>query len=1038
MKSSNLWILMLGILLPLLSYGQRTAVYIESNASFKKGLEFFDQGIYSMAQAEFEKVLKRESPANEPDFRIVRKKAELLYAQSAVRLNKPEGKKLMMDFVRSQRPDPTANTALLELANYYYNDRNYDEAIQMFAMLDTRGMGEAERQEIQFKHAYCLFATKRFDEARAKFAALSNVQGPYHDDSNYYYGLTAFYGENYEDAITSWRRVQNSARYRNLIPYYVAQIYFAQGQYGEVVAYAEPFTTERGVKNQNEINQLVGQAYFQLGDYEKALPYLEYFEERSRRMRVEDFYQLAYVQYRNGKYEASIENFRELDNTETELGQSAMYYLADAYLKIDDKTSARNAFLKVTRFEFNEDLREEALFHYARLSTELHFDRDAVVAYQRFQPTSKYYTRAQELLSETLVNTKDYLAAIRIIEGINNPTPRIKEAYQKVTYYQGLEDYTQRKLGSALTYFEKSKSSPVDIRLTALATFWSGEIYYLQNQFERSKTELSQFLSLAKNANELPATSSAAAANYTMGYNYLKTNNYSTALRHFSSSIDQIRSGVADEMMSQQILPDAYLRAGDCYFKRNDYREALTYYDQAINIGAPGFEYALFQKAIIQGLRNRNDQKLMALEELVRTHPNSAYADDALYEMGETFQSEGRFREALSPFERLVQHYRGKSELINLAYLKLGLITYNLGDAQKALAYYKTIFENNPSSKEAKDALAAIEEIYVEDLGQPDEYVAFVESIPGYKVSGGERDSLNYTVAERHYENANYEEAVAAFSDYLQKYPQGFQVLPAHYNRGESYAILREYDSALLDYEWVVKKGDSHYYQRSLEKAALICYNHAEAFQKAFEYYSTLESIASDPDAKFQAQLGSMRSAYRIGRKAETSMYASKVMSNPRATQEELAVAEFFKGKIAYESGELAEAKTLFSSVVAKSDNEYTAEARYLRAEIAFREKDIDAAEAFCRSSYTESAAYPYWVAKSLILLSDILVAKDDLFNAKAALEAVLDNFADDAELAAIAERKFKEIEALEKTRSRISNESSNNLVPLDNGPNRK
>lgn len=40
-----------------------------------------------------------------------------------------------------------------------------------------------------------------------------------------------------------------------------------------------------------------------------------------------------------------------------------------------------------------------------------------------------------------------------------------------------------------------------------------------------------------------------------------------------------------------------------------------------------------------------------------------------------------------------------------------------------------------------------------------------------------------------------------------------------------------------------------------------------------------------------------------------------------------------------------------------------------------------------------KNSAYPYWVAKGLILLSDISMQKNDIFNAKAALEAVQENF---------------------------------------------
>ena len=512
-----------------------------------------------------------------------------------------------------------------------------------------------------------------------------------------------------------------------------------------------------------------------------------------------------------------------------------------------------------------------------------------------------------------------------------------------------------------------------------------------------------------------------ASAHYTQGYNFLKTDDFNTALKHFESSIRSIQGGnVGDETLVNVILPDALLRAGDCNFKRNKYTLALAYYEQAIVREAPGFEYALFQKAIINGLNGRNQDKVLALTQLVENHSNSQYADDALLELGETYQALRQPNDAIRMLDLLVTQYKGKSDLINAAYLKLGLISYNEGNIDEALEYYKTIFKNNPSSKEAKDALAAIEEIYVEDLGRPDDYVTFVESIPGYKVSGGEKDSLNYLVAQRLYENAEYERAVDAFSDYLQKYPKGFHALEAIYNRGESYSILRQFDQALTDYENTVERGQSAYYLLALEKAALISYNHAGKFEQAFAYYDKLESLSNNPQIKFEAQMGAMRSAYRIGKKDAASKYASKVMSNSLATTEELAVAQFYRGKILYENNQLVEAMRLFTEVIANSDNENTAEARYLIAEIYFQQKDLDKAEEASRFAYGESSAYPYWVARSLILLSDILVAKEDFFNARAALEAVIDNFTDDPELVTMAQEKVEKINTEEKKRNRI------------------
>ncbi|MCB0685010.1 MAG: tetratricopeptide repeat protein, partial [Saprospiraceae bacterium] len=600
-------------------------------------------------------------------------------------------------------------------------------------------------------------------------------------------------------------------------------------------------------------------------------------------------------------------------------------------------------------------------------------------------------------------------------------TPRIKEAYQKVTYYQGIQDYVSKDLGSALEYFTKSLAVPINPRIKALSTFWTGEIHYYQKKYAVSKGDFDRFITMANGIDDLPPSSSIAAAHYSQGYNYLKTDDYNNALKNFESSIKMIESNqVTDEQLNTQLLPDAYLRAGDCNFKRNKYELALNYYNKAIALEAPGFEYALFQKAIIQGLRRQNNEKLLALQQLVENHSNSLYADDALLELGDTYMELGRPNDAIRSLDQLVTQYKGKSELINAAYLKLGLITYNQGDVDQALEYYKTIFKNNPSSKEAKDALAAIEEIYVEDLHRPDDYVAFVESIPGYKVEAGEKDSLNYLVAQRLYENADYERAITAFTEYLNKYPRGFHALEAVYNRAESFSILRKFDDALADYETTIKKGQSAYYLPALEKAALISYNYAEKFEKAYEYYSKLESLTNDPQIKFESQIGAMRSAYRIGKKDAAGSYASKVINNPNATTEEIAVAEFYRGKILYENNQLDEAMRLFREVVAKSDNENTAEARFLIADILYIKKMYDESEEACRTSYSESGAYPYWVAKSLILLSDVLVVKEDFFNARAALEAVIDNFSEDPELLEIAKSKVAKIDAEQQKRNRI------------------
>ena len=127
---------------------QQTAVYTEANEAFKRGKEFYDKGLLGESQREFKKVITDQRLANEPDSELLRKKAELYYAKSAVRLDLPEGEKLVLDFARKYDPDPLANQAIIEMANFYYNDKNYDKAIELYSNIDTYDLTKDQRAEV--------------------------------------------------------------------------------------------------------------------------------------------------------------------------------------------------------------------------------------------------------------------------------------------------------------------------------------------------------------------------------------------------------------------------------------------------------------------------------------------------------------------------------------------------------------------------------------------------------------------------------------------------------------------------------------------------------------------------------------------------------------------------------------------------------------------------------------------------------------------------------------------------------------------------
>ena len=71
-------------------------------------------------------------------------------------------------------------------------------------------------------------------------------------------------------------------------------------------------------------------------------------------------------------------------------------------------------------------------------------------------------------------------------------------------------------------------------------------------------------------------------------------------------------------------------------------------------------------------------------------------------------------------------------------------------------------------------------------------------------------------------------------------------------------------------------------------------------------------------------------------------------------------------------------------------------------------------------------------MAKSVILLSDIFADKGDLYNARAALEALLENYDEDPELVNIAKAKLAKLNQQLNQSSRLNRDPDSGILDLN------
>lgn len=1011
-------------------FAQETSTWNSPVNKFRHASELEQNGMYGQAILHYNRILEEVYLYPIPEYKLLQQEAELNEALASLKLKLPEAEALVVKFIDDHSPDPLAVQAAFAMADHHYRNRNYEKALQAFELLPSSGLTKSEMNELQFKKGYAHFVMKNFTAARAAFGKTRDQRTKFYYPSNYYYGMCMFFEGDYDAAVESFRQAENSELYKAYVPYYFCKIYHAKGDYDQLISYGEK-ALSRDPQNANDIRLLIGQAYYEKEDYRHALPYLRAYEAEVHSMRVQEFYQLGFAEYMEGNHKHAIPHFKEIIDQESPTGSMARFYLGKAYLQTGDKQAARLAFETASNSGLDENLKEESLFLYGQLSSELNFHADAIRAFEAVPAYSTYYRDAQDQLAGVFLDTRDFTQSIRILETKENLSPVLQKAYQQLCLFRGIQLYNDGLLTEAIIYFDKALTLPIQREIRAQCFFWKSEIAYRSLQYQESIDLGNQYLTLARTDIHLPQEASEPLAHYRQGYNYLKLYRLPSAEEHFRQAIEGIRFGPVSYpqagFVTERILPDAILRTGDCLFKRNRYDEALNFYRQASSEKMFGYAYALFQEAMILGLKNKHVDKIVVLDELINDKGRSEFADDALFQKAVTFLDIQRGEKAIEPLHILLKDYP-HSELYNAALLRLGLISYNNGDMQAAIDYYKQVLDNNPSQLEIRDAITALEEIYVHDISKPDVYFAMLETMPGYSVPELRKDSIRFTSAEIQYEEGKYRNAIEGYTEYLKHYPNGTYKLNALFHRAESAAQLQRYSESLTDFREIIRAGDTPYRLQAIEKAAVISFHHSNDFQAAFELYDKLAREGSDDNTIFVASIGALRSAYRSGNGEAVIRYASVLESNPRLTPEQESELHYYAGKEAFASESYDEAIRHFNELIRNTSDAKAAEARYLISRIYYLRGQYDLAEQLCQNTMRQSANYPVWVARSLILLSDIFVAREEYFSAKAPLEALLEHFKDDEDIRLEARNKLEKIQAIEASESRIEQDTGKYL----------
>ena len=949
-------LLLFAVVFSIGAFSQPTHVFTDTEKKFKEAKELFVKQQYALAYPLLQEV-KQQYPDNQKSNNAyLNDDVNYYYTVTRLKLQLPIAEEEAKHYIDWVNNEPRKELMSYHLGKFYFTKDDFSNAIENYERAGLENLSNEEIADAKFEMGYCYFNLKRFDQARPLFNEIHQLpENKYYIPANYYYGFISYYDRNYNEALKSFKLVESRDEYKGIVPYYISEIFYFQNKKDESLRYGESLLSRGGLYYEKEMKQLMGQIYFEKKNFAKALPLLEYYVKNSDKVSKENLYEVSYCYYEAKQWNKAIDGFKQLSNEKDSMGQNSMYLLGDCYLRTNQKANARNAFQFCAYNSSNKSQQEISLFNYAKLSYELGYQDVALNEMRNFvndYPSSTYNTEAKEIIVNLLANTNNFNDALTLYESFSRPTPNMQKVYPRILYGRGVDYVNDQQIAKADELFTKILQLPAS-PVTPYANFWKGEIAYRYEKYDEAIRYLSLYIQSGAAAQ---GEANPITAKYDLGYSWMKKENYKQALISFESIAKSTTTAGTLEQ-------DAYVRSADCYFMLRDFARANTMYETVINNALGQSDYALFQKALIAGIKN-SASKITILNSIGRIYPKSSLVPDANMEIASTYMADEKFRDAI-PYLTNVLNASNGGGLKPSAYLKLGLSYYNLNNNSQALANYQQLIQQYPQSSEADDALETIKNIYVED-GRPNEYVEFMRK-NGKNISTTEADSLTWSSAELKYNAGDCKAAIAGFNNYLSQYPNGTYTLEANYFKSECYYKIKDWTNALTGYDFVNAKGYNKYFETATLNAARINYFELKNYANAKKYFASLETSAVNQDNQLEALRGLVRCNYQLKDYALANEAAKELLTRKGLSTDDKSIAFLVLGKSQQVNNDCTGAVTSFKNCASINKSAWGAEARYEIASCYFTTGNYTAAEKAALATIKETGSYDFWVTSSYI-----------------------------------------------------------------------
>ena len=671
--------------------------------------------------------------------------------------------------------------------------------------------------------------------------------------------------ENSMELMEDYLKQYPDSRHANRIEAMMASIYFEEGKYQEAIAlYRSCNLDALADKERDEAALKLATSYLKVGNLEEAKVWFTLVKEVSRSHQADAVYNLGYIDYVEGRYDAALKAFTSLQ-TDDEYDALVPYYIGEIYL-------LRGEYQKADK------VASDYLRHFAG-----HKDEAEMM---RIQGEARY-------------GMKDYLAAVYSLEGYVNAvaSPQRKAMYelgmgyyhtgaylkatemlgrttlvqdalaQNANLHMGLAYLQLKERNQARMAFEQASIGNYDkaVKEQALYNYALCIHETSYSPFDESVTVFERFL------NEFPNSRYRERVNDYLVETYMNTRSYDAALK----SIAKIsKPGPRIMEAKQKIL----FRLGTQAFANARFAEALQYFNRSLEVGqynpsvkADAYYWRGEANYRLGNYKNAG-QDLRSYLDLANDKRSQEYAL-ALYNLGYTDFKQKNYSSALNWFNRFVAGGANDNrQVLADAYNRMGDCNFYARKFDDARRSYDKAEQIDPS------------------LG---DYSLFQEGF----VKGLQRD---------------YAGKIQTLNQLITNYPQSQYIDDALYEQGRAFVQLEDNANAIERFQLLVKNfPQSNMARRAANEVGLLYYQDDKYPEAIAAYKNVINNYPGSEEARLAQR--DLKSIYiDLNKVDEYADFASTIPGGANFDVNERDSLTYVAAERVYMRGEMAEARNSF------------------------------------------------------------------------------------------------------------------------------